>query len=84
MIPTHFCDYLPFGGLNPLFEQFLILFTQGWFVPGFIEIGLLVLEDKIFFQCKHMTFPIALLPTPTDHDLNKLQSVLCQKVFVKI
>jgi hypothetical protein len=29
-----------------------IPFTQGWFIPSLIEIGLLVLE-KIFFQYKH-------------------------------
>jgi hypothetical protein len=40
-------------GPGPLFEQFRIPFTQGWFMPSLIEIGLLVLEKKIFknFQC---------------------------------
>jgi hypothetical protein len=39
-------------GPGPLFEQFRIPFTQGWFMPSLIKIGLLVLE-KIFknFQC---------------------------------
>jgi hypothetical protein len=35
-------------GSGPLFEQFKIPFTQRWFVPSLIEIGLLVL-GKIFF-----------------------------------
>ena len=35
-------------GTDPLSEQFRIPFTQGWFVPRGIEIGLLVLEEKIF------------------------------------
>jgi hypothetical protein len=40
-------------GPGPLFEQFTIPFTQGWFMPSLIVIGLLVLEKKIFknFQC---------------------------------
>jgi hypothetical protein len=40
-------------GPGPLFEQFRIPFTQGWFMSSLIEIGLLVLEKKIFknFQC---------------------------------
>ena len=33
---------------GPLFEQFRISFTQGWLMPSLIEIGLLVLEKKIF------------------------------------
>jgi hypothetical protein len=45
---------------SPLFEQFRIPFTQGWFVPSLIEIGLLILENKIFknFLC---TFTLLLL-----------------------
>jgi hypothetical protein len=37
---------------DSLFERFRIPFTQGWFVPSLIEIGLLVLE-KVFknVQC---------------------------------
>jgi hypothetical protein len=35
-------------GPGPLFEQFRIPFTKGWFMPSLIEIGLLVLEKKIF------------------------------------
>jgi hypothetical protein len=37
-------------GPGPLFEQFRIPFTQGWFMPSLIEIGLLILERflKIF------------------------------------
>jgi hypothetical protein len=40
-------------GSGPLFAQFRIPFTQGWFMPSLIEIGQLVLEKKIFknFQC---------------------------------
>jgi hypothetical protein len=46
----HFCDYLPLGRGRNAFKQkqFWIPVTQGWFLPSFIEIGLLVLE-KIFF-----------------------------------
>jgi hypothetical protein len=37
-------------GLGPLFEQFRIPFTQGWFIPSLIEIGLLVLQiDYLLF-----------------------------------
>jgi hypothetical protein len=38
---------------GPLFEQFRIPFTQGWFLPSLIEINWLVLEKKIFrnFLC---------------------------------
>jgi hypothetical protein len=45
-------------GPGPLFEQFRIPLTQGWFMSGLIEIGLLVLE-KTFFNmniCKY-SFP---------------------------
>ena len=43
-------------GPGPLFEQFTISFTQGWFMPSLIEFGLLVQEKKIFFNiniCKY-------------------------------
>ena len=45
-------------GPGPLFEQFRSFFTQGWFMPRLIEIGLLVLEKKILkeFQCNY--FPL--------------------------
>ena len=33
-------------GRGPSFEQTLIYFTQGYFVPSFVENGLLVLEEK--------------------------------------
>jgi hypothetical protein len=36
---------------GPSFEQFRIAFTQGWFIPSLIEIGLLVLEILKNFQC---------------------------------
>jgi hypothetical protein len=39
-------------GPGPSFEQFRIPFTQGWFMPSLIEIGLLVLEEKIFKNVK--------------------------------
>jgi hypothetical protein len=40
-------------GPGSLFELFRIPFTQGWSMPSLIEIGLLVLEKKIFknFHC---------------------------------
>jgi hypothetical protein len=34
-------------GPGPLFIQFRIPFTQGWFIPSLIEISLLVLEKNI-------------------------------------
>jgi hypothetical protein len=43
-------------GPGPLFEQFRISIIQGWFVPSLIEIGLLLLGKKIFFNiniCKY-------------------------------
>jgi hypothetical protein len=45
----HSCDYLPFEeDLALYFNNFWIPFTQGWFVPSFIEIGKLVLEKTAF------------------------------------
>jgi hypothetical protein len=41
---------------GPSFGQFLIFFTQGWFVLSLIEIGLLVLEKNFFFQYRY-SFP---------------------------
>jgi hypothetical protein len=46
----HFFNYLQFDENLVLFGQFLILFTQGWFVRSLGEIGLLVLEKKIVFN----------------------------------
>ena len=45
---------------GPLFEETWVYFTIGCFVPGFVEIGLVVLEKKIskFCQC---IFGISLL-----------------------
>jgi hypothetical protein len=43
-------------GPGPFFEQFRVPFTQEWFMPSLIEIGLLVLEKKIYFNisiCKY-------------------------------
>jgi hypothetical protein len=40
----HFFYYLPFEKGQALFEQTSIPFTQGYFVPSLIEIGLLVQE----------------------------------------
>jgi hypothetical protein len=53
-------------GPGPLFEQFWIPFTQGWFMPSLIEIGLLVLEKKIFFNINYVNivFPIVAPPDP--------------------
>jgi hypothetical protein len=47
-----FCNFVIIfylKGPSPLSEQFWIPFTKTWFVPSFIEIGLLVLE-KAFFK----------------------------------
>jgi hypothetical protein len=38
----------------PLFEQFWILFTRGWFVPSLIKIGQLVLEVCFFSKYQLM------------------------------
>jgi hypothetical protein len=50
--PHHILAFLWLSPLwresGPLFEQFRIPFTQGWFVLSLIDIGLLVLEKKIF------------------------------------
>jgi hypothetical protein len=54
-------------GPGPLFEQFRIPFTQEWFVPNLIEIGLLVLE-KIFFSIQTQ--------------MNNSESTLYQKAFM--
>ena len=54
-------------------------------MPRLIEIGLLVLEKKIFFQYKHMEIwfsPLSPLPTPGDHDVNNSESTLYQKAFM--
>jgi hypothetical protein len=69
----NFCNYLPF-------EQDLVLYLKKLefplpkyvFVPGLIEIGILILE-KIFFPFKQMLRP---QPTSGDHDLDKLESTL--------
>jgi hypothetical protein len=69
MTPLHFCIFVIISSLKricPLFQQFWISFTQGWFVQSLIKIGLLVLE-KICFQYKNMfnmVFPIMALPNP--------------------
>jgi hypothetical protein len=46
-------------GPSPLFERFRIPFTKGWFMPSLIEIGLLVLEKKIFsyINIRKYSFP---------------------------
>ena len=44
-----FRNYLPWKKGGPLFEQNWIPFAQGCFVPSLVEIGLLVLEKKIFW-----------------------------------
>jgi hypothetical protein len=53
-------------GPGPLLVQFKMPFTRGWFAPSFIEIGVLVLEKKIFFNiniCKY-GFPYCGPPGP--------------------
>jgi hypothetical protein len=53
-------------GPGPLFQQLRIPFTQGWFIPSLIEIGLLVLE-KIFFSILthvNMVIPIVASSDP--------------------
>jgi hypothetical protein len=39
---------------GPLFEQFRIPFKQGWFVPNLFEIGLLILEKKMFKRIQYI------------------------------
>jgi hypothetical protein len=51
-----------------------------------IEIGLLVLEKKIFFDiniCKYSFSLLWPLPTPRDHDVNNSESTLYQKLSCK-
>jgi hypothetical protein len=53
-----FCNFLPFEEdlSRPFFPQFRIFYTQGWFIPSLIEIGLLVVEKFFFFNiniCKY-------------------------------
>jgi hypothetical protein len=53
VIISHWKSNWPFFWTN---QQLLILFTQGWFVPSLTEIGLLILEEEIFFNintCKY-------------------------------
>jgi hypothetical protein len=42
----------PWRRRGTLFEQFKIPITIGWFVPSLTDIGLLVLEKKIFENCQ--------------------------------
>jgi hypothetical protein len=60
LIPPYFCILWlsPLGKEpDPSREQSSILFTQGWFVPSLIEIGMLVLEKKIVFNVNIYGFP---------------------------
>ena len=49
----YFVIFSPWKRAGPSFEQIWILFTQKFFVPSLIEIGLMFLEKKIlkFHQC---------------------------------
>jgi hypothetical protein len=71
-------------GPGPLFEQYRIPYTHGWFVPSLIEIGLLILLEKIFFTINMQTWFTLLwpLPAPGDHNTNKFESSLYQKAFM--
>jgi hypothetical protein len=57
MTLPHFVIISPFKRTGPLFEQFRMPFTQEWFIPRGIKIGLLVQGEKIFFPnintCKY-------------------------------
>ena len=56
-----FCYYLPLEkGMHLQYEQTLILFTQVCFLPNLVEIGPVVLENKIFKLCQCI-FVISLL-----------------------
>ena len=63
-------------GPGTLFEQFRIPFTQRWFLPSLIEIGLLVLEKKNFknFQCIFTLLLLSPLGDGQSLHLNKLES----------
>jgi hypothetical protein len=83
-------------GPGSIFEQFRIPFTQGWFILSLIEIGLLVLEKKIFLKnfsvflhfCYYLPLgkdiPLHLInlksPLPKD-DLCQVWSKLAQRLW---
>ena len=49
----YFCNFViisPWKRLGPWFEQIWIPYTQGWFMLSLVEIGLVVLEKKIFLK----------------------------------
>ena len=49
----YFCNFViisPWKRLGPWFEQIWIPYTQGWFMLSLVEIGLVVLEKKIFLN----------------------------------
>jgi hypothetical protein len=56
-------------GPGPLFEKFRIPFTQGWFIPSVIEIGLLVLE-KIFKNVQRILLFCNCLPLEKGNSLS--------------
>jgi hypothetical protein len=56
--PTSFLQLIPlWRGPGPLFVQFWVPFTQGWFLPNLIKTDLLFLEKKL-------AFPIVASPDP--------------------
>jgi hypothetical protein len=65
------------------FGKLLILFNQGWFVPSFIEIGLLVLEKKTF-SIQIWFYLSRPLPTHRDYALIELESSFCQNFHVNM
>ena len=79
-----FCDYLPFEEDLALYLNNLKSPLPKDDMPSLIEIGLLVLKKKIFFNintCKY-GFPYCGPPTPGDHDVNNFESALYQKALM--
>jgi hypothetical protein len=85
MIPPYFCISMiisPWKRTWPFFWTILINFTQGWFVPNLIEIGLLVLEKKTVLNVTYvnMVFLIVAPPEPWE-PWSELEFTSYQKSF---
>ena len=71
--------------IGPLFEQSWIPFTQGYFVPGLVEIDQLVLEKKIWLFVNVFSQFRNYLPLEEGRalHLNKLESPHPRKIYAK-
>ena len=77
----------PWNWMGPSFEQTKITFTQGYFVPSFVEIGPVVLEKKIFYICQNIgIFAISQLSPlgkRRDSSFEQTQITFTQRWFVQ-